>query len=110
MKKIINDSLQLAQIINEQTDIVTDLTDVIQEELPKKSIQGNNEEATNTKILYKLDHINIDTSNLATKEEVEKIYNFMTNDLIEIIENHSPNINTISNQFINSLFEDENND
>ena len=107
MKRMVSDSLDLAHLINESTDIVTDLTDVVQEELPKKSLQGSNDEATNTKILNKLDHIDIDTSDLATKEQVQEVYRFMTVDLVEIIEGHSADFDPIPDDYIESLFENE---
>lgn len=58
-RPVIQDSMELAIRINDSTDIVTDLTDVVQNELPQKALQGDNPEATNSEILKAID--NIDT-------------------------------------------------
>lgn len=74
-------SFELARRIDKSVDIVTDLTDVVEEELPKKSLQGINEEATNTAILDALQNIVIDLKPIEDKIDAS------TTEILDAIDN-----------------------
>lgn len=83
-RPVVQDSMELARRINDSTDIVTDLTDVVQNELPQKAIQGDNPEATNSEILRAIDNIDIDTTGLAQEDTLVQGVSGIRNDIANI--------------------------
>ena len=94
-RPVIQDSMELARRINNSTDIVTDLTDVVQNELPQKALQGDNPEATNSEILRAIDNIDIDTSELAKEETLVQGVSDIRRDIANI---PAPDLSAVAKQ------------
>lgn len=94
-RPVVQDSMELAKRINDSTDIVTDLTDVVQSELPQKALQGDNEEATNSEILRAIANIDIDTSELAKEETLVQGVSGIRSDIANI---PAPDLSTVAKQ------------
>lgn len=94
-RPVVQDSMELAKRINDSTDLVTDLTDVVQSELPQKAIQGDNPEATNSEILRAIDNIDLDTSDLAKEETLIQGVSDIRRDIANI---PAPDLSTVAKQ------------
>ena len=94
-RPVVQDSMELARRINDSTDLVTDLTDVVQNELPQKALQGDNPEATNSEILRAIDNIDIDTSELAKESTLVQGVSDIRRDIAHI---PAPDLSTVAKQ------------
>lgn len=94
-RPVVQNSMELARRINDSTDIVTDLTDVVQNELPQKALQGDNPEATNSEILRAIDNIDIDTSELAKEETLVQGVSGIRSDIANI---PAPDLSEVAKQ------------